>query len=215
MEPLDAIPDALDLWSGLYEDYIRRLIEDSDSNLIGRVESFLRICCKDSDIFCLEVAKRHQIEDNMGTRESIKTRGCDIVPYYDSARAIQTWPELCAAKGLLNNISALLAICIHDPVARRPPGGPGILRVQSCLKDLELRSTYNLCLNGLGSQFFQIPPIEVLSSVAEDLLDEVAKLPLQMLNYLGKAYEPNILPYRFDRTQALLQGLGFLHTCSR
>ncbi|KAJ7766062.1 hypothetical protein B0H16DRAFT_385365 [Mycena metata] len=231
---LDVIPDVTS--SGLYHKQIRRLTYHPDFNLTDRVGTFLDSSFRDT--VSREVAKRRQIVSykTIWALGSLSNPGyhvhtpilshrrplesdAEIVPYYNSALAIQMWAELQAAKPLLDKISRLLAMFIHDAAAHQPPDGPGILQIQSCLK--ELRSMYHLPLNSHGSSGFveplngsgssgsvRIPPIDVLSSVAEDLLAEVDNLPLQiLLDYLRVAYESKVAPYQFDRTQVLLSPL--------
>ncbi|KAJ7152536.1 hypothetical protein C8R46DRAFT_481779, partial [Mycena filopes] len=135
LEPLlEALPDVLwgkDGRRRLYDTHIRRIIDDPDSHLLARVRDFLHNCY--SGVLPVEVAKRRQIScyKAIWALGSLSAPGyavripvpylsqvdLEVAPYYTSARAIQEWADLCAARPLLDRTLALLTRYVHrqDP----------------------------------------------------------------------------------------------------
>ncbi|KAJ7159588.1 hypothetical protein C8R46DRAFT_956817 [Mycena filopes] len=219
LEPLiEALPDVLwgtDSRRHLYDRHIHRMIEDPGSDLLARVRDFRHNC--HSRGLPVEVAKRHQISyyKAIWALGSLSTPGCavqipvphlsqidpQVAPYYSSARAIQAWADLCAAKTLLDSTLALLATYIRTAAAHRVPL---IGRIHSSLQ--QLHSVYHLTFSdsGMFDLALGLPPAETLSVAAQSITDEITNLPLSvLLGYLA-GFKSNGIPYRFDATQRLL-----------
>ncbi|KAJ7776671.1 hypothetical protein B0H14DRAFT_2631680 [Mycena olivaceomarginata] len=169
LEPLlDAIPALL--WGRrLYNGHIRCLINNPESELLGRVQGFQHRCF--SGILSLEAAKRRQISccKAMWALGSLSTPGdgvrvpalyiaqldLEVLPYYSSTRASQTWANLCAAKGLIDETLRHLMMLNDDMTAKRPPNARVITKIRSCLE--KLGSTYAFSFeSGLSSQLRNI-----------------------------------------------------------
>ncbi|KAJ7017730.1 hypothetical protein C8F04DRAFT_425397 [Mycena alexandri] len=217
LEPLlDAIPDLL-LGRRLYDGHIRCLI---GNDLLRRVQDFQHSCF--SGILGLEAAKRRQIScyKAIWALGSLSTPGDgvrvpvlyiaqlspEVLPYYSSARASQTWANLCAAKGLIDETLRHLMTLNDNMTAKRPPSAQVIKKIRSCLKMLD--STYAFPFDsGESWASSAIFTVKTLQPAVKDLANEVEGLRLRiLLDYLGEAhgYEAKIIPYRFQETQSLI-----------
>ncbi|KAJ7159527.1 hypothetical protein C8R46DRAFT_1194846 [Mycena filopes] len=216
LEPLlEALPDVLwgrDGRRRLYDTHIRRIIDDPDSDLLARVRDFLHNCY--SGVLPAEVAKRRQISyyKAIWVLGSVSAPGhavqipvphlfqidLEVAPYYTSARAIQEWADLCAAKPLLDRTLALLKRYID----RR---NPELIR-QIHLSLQQLDSVHDVSF--LDSEIFapssDLVSSTALSSAAQSIADRIIDRPLHiLLRYLSDPRTSNHA-YRFDETQRLL-----------
>ncbi|KAJ7154136.1 hypothetical protein C8R46DRAFT_1118776 [Mycena filopes] len=221
LEPLlEAIPDVL--WGRdhrrlVYDVPIRRIINDPDSDLLGRVRDFRDSCY--SRVLPVEVAKRRQIScyKAIWALGSLSTPGNavqipvpyvfqidpDVAPYYSSARAIQAWAYWCAAKQLLDTTSVLLTRASTATVY--PQDLALNQQIQTCLQELD--EFYNISF--AGTRLFRPShngsSIEAPSWAAQSIADEITDLPLWiLLQYLADANGATKISYRYDETQRLL-----------
>ncbi|KAJ7728205.1 hypothetical protein B0H16DRAFT_1734767 [Mycena metata] len=211
LEPfIDTIPDVL--WSTSerrrqYDGQIHRLINDSGSRLLMRIQSFGQGCF--SDIIPIEVAKRRKISyykliwalGSLSTPEKpIQMQlpsviDPEVFSYYISADGVRAWATLCASKDLRDSALKHLRV-MSESVAANDHWTFGPLH--------ELAKTYNFGVDWRTFQSSDIPA-EVLSSAVNNSIDIITYRPLQIpLNYLEDIHTLEKIPYRFWATQALL-----------
>ncbi|KAJ7758323.1 hypothetical protein B0H16DRAFT_1370531 [Mycena metata] len=220
LEPLlDAIPDLL-LGRPFYDGHIRCLTDNPEAALLRRVQDFQHSCF--SGILGFEAAKRRQIScyKAIWALGSLSTAGDgvrvpvlyiaqldpEVLPYYSSARASQTWANFCAAKSVIDETMRHLITLKDGVAAKQPPNAQVITEIRFCLKDLGSTMGFSFDTSeSWGSS--TIFAAQTLQPAVEDLANEIAGLRLRiLLDYLGEAhgYEAKIIPYRFQETQSLM-----------
>ncbi|KAJ6476753.1 hypothetical protein C8R47DRAFT_1220235 [Mycena vitilis] len=107
----------------VYDDRIRPLMENSEAQLLLRIESLLESC--DTGLLSLEVSKRRRIScyKAVWALSSLAIAGAsdpEAVPYAVSATAMQQWAGFHSAQSF-DDILKLLNQCRDDILANRTP----------------------------------------------------------------------------------------------
>ncbi|KAJ7869226.1 hypothetical protein B0H14DRAFT_2728344 [Mycena olivaceomarginata] len=214
----EAIPDVLwgtDLiWGNfkrryVYDDHIRRLMEDPNIQVHHRICSLLLGC--GSGLLTLEASKCRQIlcYKSLWALASLATPGQsrflaiprtsdpEVGHYAISAYAVVQWANVHAAQRLLDNILTQLTVYKANMLTNQPPN------IQSILS--KLQSEYSLYLE--PQHYSESHLIETEESVIiQNLIEEIQGLSfIVFINYLVRAgQQSNLIPYHFKTTQELI-----------
>ncbi|KAJ7608917.1 hypothetical protein DFH06DRAFT_1485948 [Mycena polygramma] len=228
LEPfIEAIPDVLwaphrpsdeESWHGVhaldldrryvYDDLMRRLIDDPHVEFRRRLQSFGDTCSR--GLLKPEIRTRRKIAfyKALWALSSLSTPGqsgslismedqqdSDVRFYRCSAFSMQSWANLRAAQHLLDETSRYLMACRTEISAGRSPN----FRVASTFLT-SLHSEYRLLYP---------PPRPNESPLSlhqiEDIIEQIRVLPLTIyLNYLQRCGQSESKPYHFETTLSLV-----------
>ncbi|KAJ7657231.1 hypothetical protein DFH06DRAFT_459363 [Mycena polygramma] len=234
LEPfLEAIPDALwfpdsdaeNIWYGhrpqderryVYDNQMRRLMEDPDVQLLPRLQAFYNSCY--SGLLSQEVQTRRQI----CVYKAVWALGClsapgqpafqfsdsqpwgeAIVHYAPSALAIQQWANMCAAQPILQETLRHLAACkmeLNSNSSRFPNVGM-LAGSMSKLAEYYIHPPIQL----ITDESYDPSRVHLLLSGIENSIQYIHALPLTIfIRYLSRAANSNVIPYRFMTTRSLI-----------
>ncbi|KAJ6476749.1 hypothetical protein C8R47DRAFT_1290077 [Mycena vitilis] len=186
----------------VYDDRIRPLMENSEAQLLLRIESLLESC--DTGLLSLEVSKRRRIScyKAVWALSSLAIAGAsdpEAVPYAVSATAMQQWAGFHSAQSF-DDILKLLNQCRDDILANRTPN---LTLLRSYLWTLDLKyhthlDTHVEVHSSVGSA------MDSLLLMIDTLLEEVSGLsftiPFRLaLEYIDEAQASSVIPYQFFR----------------
>ncbi|KAJ6480535.1 hypothetical protein C8R47DRAFT_1284932 [Mycena vitilis] len=220
------VPDSFFLGSTLharhtrryaYDEYIRRLMDNPDVGLLRRLDTFFKSCS--NGLLSQQVREHRQI----CVYKAVWALGCLTAPgkpaigplqwvypqvapevehYAHSAAAIQEWANMCAAQPVLDETLGYLAACKNE-VNSNNFNLPDVGSLERCMSKLD---EYSICPPiHLGLATSYDPSLAHLLSDIEACIEYIHALPFTIyINYLSRATNSNVIPYRFATTRSLI-----------